>query len=69
MSACLVKLTRHAKIHASNQANRPVCGGGYGGRSVQWQFEIGPHTCAACTIILNKQHERKKHDHPETATV
>ena len=41
---------RH-RVHTSRTGRRPDCGGGRGGRSVQWQTDIGPANCAACRRV------------------
>lgn len=34
---------------------RPICGGGNGGKSTQWQEDMaGPCTCDACQAIENR---------------
>lgn len=40
----------HSRVHATT-GTRPLCGGGHGGRSVQWQQDIGPSTCKACAKV------------------
>lgn len=54
MTLFLTKLVASGRrrIHiAHGEATRPLCGGGHGARSVQWQTEIGPCDCAACAKI------------------
>jgi hypothetical protein len=55
MNLFLTKLVTSGRrrIHtAHTELARPLCGGGCGGRSVQWQQEIGPADCAACAKIV-----------------
>lgn len=40
------------RVHAIIE-DRPLCGGGYRARSIQWQQDIGPVNCRACLKILN----------------
>jgi hypothetical protein len=48
----------HRRIHAAHmEKSRPLCGGGNGGRSVQWQQDIGPCDCAACRAIQARNPE------------
>lgn len=54
----LTKLTpgKPRRIHATNDAGRPMCGGGHGGRATHWQQDMsGPCNCQACAkVVLGK---------------
>lgn len=43
-------LARAPRVHIIEQG-RPLCGGGHGGKAIQWQHDIGPSNCRACAAI------------------
>lgn len=45
-----------ARRHIFNAGNRPICGGGYGAKSVvAWQIDLGEADCQRCLAILERQ--------------
>jgi hypothetical protein len=57
MNAHLVKPGQHVVHLESN--GRPLCGGGYGAASTDWQTDIGPSNCKACLAIARRTTERQ----------
>jgi len=59
----LIKIStqgRTMKVHEVNGENRPVCGGGRGGRAVKaWQSDIGPANCKRCEQVLAMKIKRQ----------
>ena len=44
------------KVHAPTEDHKPLCGGGYGGKSVHaWQEDIGEVSCEACRNIIQQR--------------
>lgn len=60
MTTFLTKLRtgKPRRIHASN-GQRPLCGGGNGGRATHWQEDMaGPCNCAACAKVALGQNSQ-----------
>lgn len=46
-----IAVRKHLRTHAAYEG-KPLCGGGNGARSVNWQLDLAPCNCKACQKIL-----------------
>lgn len=52
----LTRDTNRAKRHIAGADGRPLCGGGHGARSAQFQVDLGDDVnCAQCSVIDYRQ--------------
>jgi hypothetical protein len=56
------------RVHAPTGDFKPVCGGGNGARSANWQEDIGAVTCLRCITILKKRATPPPEKNSEPAT-